>query len=223
MANFSKKAEALALRKQELSYNQIKQRIGVSKGTLSGWLKDYPLSKERIATLRDHSEQRIEKFRETMRKKKEDRLRNTYDKEKINTLPLTKKEIFLFGLGIYWGEGTKRQMSELSISNTDPNLINLFIYWLEQSFNISRKKIKILLRLYGDMDIDKETIYWSKTLNIPICQFNRPYIKKNSVLNINHKGNFGHGTCNARINSVPLAEKVLMTIKAIANEYNTGA
>jgi len=200
-----------------MSYSQIKQRISVSKSTLSNWLKDYPLPKKRIDELRANNGRRIEKFRETMKKKHEERLKKVYEKEKHDIFPLTKKEIFIFGLGLYWGEGTKRQMSELSITNTDPNLIKFFIYWLEKSLNIPGEKIKIQLHLYSDMNIDKEKKYWSRILNIPLSQFNRPYIKKTAMVNVNHKGGFGHGTCNAGIGSVPLAEKIIMGIKTIAD------
>ena len=205
------------MRKQGKSYNQIKQEISVSKSTLSNWLKEYPLSKELINGLRANSEQRIERFRKTMERKHAARLKEVYETEKKNIFPLSDKEIFIFGLGLYWGEGTKREMKELSISNNDPALINFFIYWLEKSFNIPRKRIKILLHLYSDMDIKKEMVYWSKILNIPLSQFNKPYIKKTSAAAINHKGSFGHGTCNAGIGSVPLAEKIIMGIKTIAD------
>jgi len=43
MARFQDKEKALALRKQEMSYSQIKSILGISKSTLSSWLRDYPL------------------------------------------------------------------------------------------------------------------------------------------------------------------------------------
>ncbi len=217
MTRLTDKQKALDLRKQEMSYSQIREKLGVSKSTLSNWLKDYPLSKQRIAILRDKNEHRIERYRETMQKKHTARLKKIYEEEKKNLLPLNDREIFIFGLGLYWGEGTKRQMRELTISNTDPNLIKFFIYWLEKNLKVSREKVKIQLHLYHDMNIDEEMIYWSKVLEIPISQFNHPYVKKTSTININHKRGFGHGTCNASINGVPLAEKILMGIKAIAD------
>ena len=79
--------------------------------------------------------------------------------------------------------------------------------------------MRVYLHLYNDMDINKELEYWSRTLKIPLTQFRRPYIKKTSSARINHKGGFGHGTCNVRINSVPLAEKIFMGLKVISNRY----
>ncbi len=70
------------------------------------------------------------------------------------------------------------------------------------------------------MNIDKEIKYWSTVLAIPKKQFNRPYVKKTSFSRINHKGGFGHGTCQARINDTLLAEKVFMSIKVISDRFN---
>ena len=51
MARFKDHEKALALRKQEISYSQIKKILGVSKSTLSDWLHKFPLSEEKIREL----------------------------------------------------------------------------------------------------------------------------------------------------------------------------
>lgn len=222
MTRFKDKEKVLELRRQQMSYSRIKQITGISKSTLSDWLKDYPLSKERIAELRDHNEQRIERYRQTMRKKRDTRLKNIYEAEKKIIFPLNKRDIFIFGLGLYWGEGAKRSNATVSISNTDPSVIKFFIFWLK-SLNIQSEKMKIHLQLYKDMDIEKEIKFWEEATHIPKKQFIKPYIKESSIKAINHKGGFGHGTCNVRIGNVALCEKVLMAIKTISDRYGAGA
>lgn len=219
MARFKDREKALALRKKEMSYSQIKKILGVSKSTLSLWLRDHPLSKERIRELRDCNERRIERFRETMRQKRQRRLDKTYKVQKKLLLPLNNREFFIAGLLLYWGEGGKTQKDVLTISNSDPAIIKFFIRWLNRNLRVPKNKMRAYLHLYNDMDINKEIDFWSKRIKIPLSQFSKPYIKKTSSKRINHKGGFGHGTCNLRINSVPLAEKVFMTIKVISDKY----
>ncbi len=219
MARFKDHEKALNLRRQGMSYSQIKKLLKVSKGTSSVWLRDYPLSKQRIRELRDWNEQRIERCRETKRRKKEKRLKEVYELQEKILLPLKSKEIFMMGLGLYWGEGTKHRAGCLSVSNTDPSIIRFFICWLNKSLGVSRDKMKVALQLYSDMNINKEMRYWSGTLKIPLSQFVKPYIKKNSSKNINHKGGFGHGTCNLRTNNTSLSEKIIMGLKVISDKY----
>lgn len=217
MARFKDRENALALREKGMSYGQIKKELGISKSTLSGWLKDYPLSKERIKELRDCNEQRIERYRETMRKKREKRLDIFYKQEKAKILPISKREVYLAGLFLYWGEGSKSlSAARLQISNTDPSMIKFFIHWLE-TLEVSKEKMRIQLHLYSDMNIDKEINFWSKELKINKNQFVKPYIKNSLSSDINHKGSFGHGTCNVTLGDARLSEKVLMGLKSVSD------
>jgi len=218
MARFRDKEKALALRKREMSYSQIKSILGISKSTLSDWLKNYPLSPERIKEL-SKNERVIERCRETKRKKKEARLNEFYLEEKKKIFPLSERDLFIAGLFLYWGEGSKRLSNAVAVSNTDPSVINFFIDWVLNYLNVPREKIHVCLHLYNDMDIGKEKKYWSKILKLPPNQFSKPYIKASSSIRINQKGGFGHGTCNARVNDARLSEKVLMGIKAVSNQY----
>lgn len=220
MARFKDREKALALRKQEYSYSQIKNILKISKSTLSYWLRDYPLSKKRIKELRDWNEQRIERYRKTMKNKREKRLKNFYQEQKNFIFPLNKRELYLAGLFLYWGEGAKTHQSILSISNTDPSMIKFFIFWLNKALGVAKNKIRVYLHLYSDMNMKKEIAYWSTILEIPLSQFNKPYVKITSSERINHKGMFGHGTCNVTIGDAKLSEKIFMAIKAISNKYN---
>lgn len=221
MAKAKERQKALELRlKKKMSYSQLKKILGVSKSTLSYWLRDYPLSKKRIEELRGRSEIRIEKFRETMRRKREKRLRKLYSEEKRKWLTLSKKELFIAGLFLYWGEGAKATYHMVGLNNSDPKVIKFTLCWLTRALKIPKKEIKVYLHLYKDMDIEAEKQFWSKQINIPPSQFIKPYIKKSKKADIDHKG-FGHGTCGLYVYDTPLKERILMAIEAIADYYSS--
>jgi hypothetical protein len=221
MARILDREKAIQLRLKDKSYSQIKAELGISKSTLSGWLKNHPLSEERIRELRDRNSQRIEKFRETMRKKHQVRLETVYKEQKRILLPLTKRELFIAGLFLYWGEGSKSSMTELIFANTNPQMCKFYICWLTKNLNVPRKKVRIRLQLYSDMDVKKEMGYWSNILRIPIIQFRKPQIKLTSSKRINYKGTFGHGTCDIIVGSVLFGEQVFMGLKAISDSIKT--
>ncbi len=217
MSNLELREKALTLRKKEFSYSQIKSELGVSKSTLSYWLKDYPLSHKRIDELRNKNAKRIERFRQSMFEKRKKRLDQIYTQAKSTILPLTKKELLLAGLCLYWGEGTKSDWSKIALTNSDPNVLRFFIHWLKRACNIDKKDLKIRLQLYCDMNIKKEILFWSKILSIPLRQFRKSYIKSTCSKRINHKGGFGHGTCAVMFNRVILKEKIMMQMKVLAD------
>lgn len=218
MAKFLEQKRALELRTAGRSYSQIKSELGVSKSTLSNWLRDYPLSQKRIRELRDWNEQRIERYRETRRKKREEILNAIYKRQKSRLLPLSKRELFIGGLFLYWGEGGKTKLGELTISNTDPAVIITFIHWLKKCFGVKLTVLRVRLHLYKDMNVRKETKFWSSTLKIPISQFRSPYVKNSNRASLTYKNGFGHGTCNVMLSGAKLAKEVLMGLRAM-NDY----
>lgn len=220
MARRDDKQKAIELRKSGESYGQIKNLIKVSKGTLSLWLRNYPLSEKRIRELRDKNPRRIERYIKTCRERKEKLLKQIYNNEKNEILPFSKRDLFVAGLFLYWGEGGKTQEAQLCLSNTNPTIIKFFIYWLENSLNVKRGVIKIKLHLYKNMSVEEEIKFWAKILNIKSSQFTKPYIKITDSRAITYKNGFGHGTCNAIVHNVIFGRKVLMGLKTIEDYFD---
>mgnify|MGYP001564907805 CR=1 FL=1 len=218
MARTKERQEALKLRKRGYSYSQIKRELGISKSTLSEWLRGYPLSKERITELRDQNEVRIEKFRQTMKRKRDIRLLVYYEEERAKILPLSNQELLLAGLFLYWGEGNKSSRHIVGVYNTDPSIIKFALHWFTTALDVPRNKIHFRLHLYSDMNVEREVTYWSKVLGLPRSQFNRVYIKKSKRADIDRKG-FGHGTAGLMVYNVPMKERISMAIKAIGDYY----
>lgn len=219
MARRKDKEKAIQLRLKGMSYSQIKQQLGLSKSTLSGWLSDYPLSPERIKELRDINPRRIENFRNTMRKKREERLSKVYERVKKDISKLNKREIFLCGLFLYWGEGYKTAVTTTAVANTDPAVLKFFIKWLK-TIHAPFDKIKVKIHLYKDMDKDEIVRYWSKELKLPTKCFTQIYIKKSKLSGLNYKNGFGKGTCNVMIHNRDLNEYVIMAMKYFQEEVS---
>jgi len=218
MSNIVLHRKALILRQQKKSYSQIKSILGVSKSTLSEWLRAYPLTREEINKLRANSEIRIEKYRQTMRKKREVKLDQYRKEEKQKLLPLSRRELLIAGLFLYWGEGNKVSRNMVSINNTDPKLVQFALYWMKRALGVPINKVQIYLHLYKDMDIRQEMIYWSKALKIPLRQFSKPYIKDSKRIDLDQKG-FGHGTCGVRVYNTVIKDRILIGTQIIAEHY----
>lgn len=195
MAKPELRERALEMRKEGMSYSAIKEALGVSKGVLSVWLRDYPLSRERINELRGNSERRIERYRETRARKREERMRFTYESAAREIGTLSDRELYLSGLFLYWAEGTKASRGTVCMTNTDPSMLLFFIRWIEAQ-GVVRARLKVKLHLYSDMAVEAETAYWEHTLGLPRTVFMKSYIKITTFDKPkNYKGRFGHGTC----------------------------
>ena len=223
MAHIILKQNAIELRKQGKTYREIRMELNVAKSSLSDWLRKYPLTEAELSLLAASREKgrflQIEKTRITKQKKREDRLRNVYDLQQKKLAPLSKRELEIAGLFLYWGEGYKSLRGPVGISNSNPKVIQFSIYWLSHIYNVPLEKIRIRLQLYKDMNTDKEIEFWMKQLTLPKSNFRNPYYKNSLLSNLTYKKGFGHGTCDIFVNDRALLEKILMGTEAIADFY----
>ena len=213
----NEREKALTLRAKGMSYSQIKKELNVSKSSLSLWLNNHPLSAERILELQANSPIRIERYRETMRKKREKGFEVVYQKVKSDLGLLSDRDLLIGGIFLYWGEGSKTSPYCCSVSNTDPDVLKMFIKWLAL-FGVDKNKLHLSLHLYKDMNIKREVEYWSKELSIPVSLFKRPYIKDSNLSGLTYKTGFGHGTCNVRYYNKSLWQYSLMSLKYIRGQ-----
>ena len=212
MAKRKLKEKALKLRKEGKSYSQIKKEVNVSKSTLSLWLRDHPLSEDRIKELRDNSPRRIEKYRETMRNKRENRQEEVYKKAVKDIGVLSERELFLAGLFLYWGEGYKTAPTTTAVANTDSDMMKFYVEWLKL-IKAPLEKTRVKIHLYKDMDKEKAIGFWKKELGLPDSCFGQVYIKNSRLSGLSYKNGFGRGTCNILVYNRDINEYVLACLR----------
>ncbi len=89
--------------------------------------------------------------------------------------PQTKDEMFLFGLGVglYWGEGNKKNKNTIRLGNTDPRLVKKFVDFMIHFYAISEKKFRFGLQIFSDMDPEKALRFWVAALGVSRTQFGK--------------------------------------------------
>lgn len=219
MAKVNEKRLAIQLRKEGKSYSEIKEKVKVSKSSLSLWLRRYPLTAKQLKRIEGKKAKTIERYIETMRLKREKKLKGYYEYQFNKWIPLSNREIYIAGLFLYSGEGDKTKRNTIALSNTDPSVIRFTILWIVKLLKIPTNKIKIQLQLYSDMDPVVEILFWKKRLKSKDLIFLNPYIKKTKRIDIDQKG-FGHGTCTVFVHNTVLKENIMMALKAIYDKYS---
>ena len=116
----------------------------------------------------------------------------------------SKKEKTLFLSALYWAEGSKR---DFGLSNTDPELIKLFINGLREVYGITDEQLRISVRIYEDLDREKCLDFWSNIVGID----------KNKFVSVNviagkKKGKLLYGMCRVRVAKGALLLKQIIGI-----------
>lgn len=102
------------------------------------------------------------------------------------------------GLGIYWGEGSKKTKYSLRVANTDPELLKVFIRFLEQICNLEKHRFSYSLICFNDIDPKIARNYWAGQLKISPEKFGKiTIIPKQGKGTYKKKSQFGVCTVNA--------------------------
>jgi len=169
------KAEAVSLRKRGYSYNIIAEKLGVSKSSLSGWLKEIPYSPNNRVLQRIKAGP-IKSAQRRHNQKVADILEiKSFAKKELGNL--SKRDIWLVGIGLYIGEGSKL-FESTRIINSDPQVIRLAVRWFKEICGLREENITIAIHIYPDNDIEKCIRYWSKTTGLSKGQFRKTQIDK---------------------------------------------
>lgn len=196
MYSKSIKDEAIRLRKEGNSYSFISSKIRVVKSTLSVWLKDVPFVPNSLT-----KNNRIENINNIITIKRADKAASyksalEYGNKQIGKL--SERDIFMLGLGIYSGEGSKTG-NQIRIVNSDPRIIKFSIMWFKRSFGLTDENFRLRLHLYPDNDEEKSINFWANTIEIKREFFQSTYVDIRVNKKRNRRGVLPYGTAHIGI------------------------
>jgi transcriptional regulator with XRE-family HTH domain len=196
MNKLRKKAEKL--RSEGYSYSMINQKLGISKSTMSYWFKDKPFRPnqevlDRIALgpamtgIRSHN-RRVEEIKALKQK----------GIEEIGEL--SERELWLIGIGLYIGEGSKTT-ERVRIINSDPDVIKFGVRWLKDICGLSEDNITIALHIYPDNNPQECVRYWQGVTGIPRENFRKTQVDRRENKKKGKRGSLPHGTAHVSVAS----------------------
>jgi hypothetical protein len=186
MKSFEKE-KAIGLRRKGMTYNEILEMIPVAKSTLSLWLHGVGLAKEqeqRITNRRILAQKKGARRQHEIRLKRQEEI---YTQSANEIGAISKRELWLIGIALYWAEGAKQKEHNPSVgvdfSNSDPNMIVLFIKWLEECAEIERGLIRFEIYIHETCrhKIQEIVHFWTNQTKFPEHHFTHIYFKKDKI------------------------------------------
>jgi hypothetical protein len=159
--------QARVMRAQNMTLAVIAARLGVSKSSVSLWVRDVPFtpSKRRSGPKRSTHPAQTAKLREI------DAL-NQLGIRRIGTLS---DEAFLVaGTALYAGEGSKTD-GNVIFANTDAGMVEFFCAWLRRFFDVDESRLRVRVYLHEGLDLDAAEAHWSAVTGVPRTQFRVAY------------------------------------------------
>ena len=204
------------LRRQGLSFNEIRQKVKVSKSSVSLWVRDIELTKSQKQKLSKNGVKKevIEKRRKTRLTRENNRRQLIIDKAKFEIKHLLRKELWLVGIALYWGEGAKTLRSGVQFSNSDPRSIQLMMQFFKKNCKVPQNKFRGHIHIHPHLDEERAKMYWHNISGIPYNQFYKTS-KQHSKASKGKKDTLPFGTFSIQICNTELFLKIKGWIEGV--------
>lgn len=180
---------------------EIAKLYGCSANKISYWLKKYFIKKRTISDAIY--------------------LRHNPDGDPFVVHPVKADgDAFLFGLGLglYWGEGNRRNKASIRIGNTDSALIKSFIAFLEKLYKVRRSKLKFGLQVFSDIDPEHALRFWCKKLRIMRSQFCKVTITRSGKVGT-YREKSAYGVLTLYFHNIKLRNILIKEIEKLRKMY----
>ncbi|WP_345621024.1 hypothetical protein [Streptomyces ziwulingensis] len=179
---------ARELRLQGWTYNQIQTELRCSKSSVSLWVRDLPRPQQHPLDPRakpgPRSAQRPVKHQHI----------ETATVQDVG--PLSERELFLVGVGLYWSEGAKAKPGSsrrVIFVNSDPNMIRLFLSWLDL-LGVDTERRRFSVNIHESADVPRAEAHWAHLVGINVADLLKTSLKRhNPRTNRTNTGEGYHG------------------------------
>lgn len=210
------KQKAIILRQEGKSLKEISRVVGVSKASVSVWVRDIILSKRQLSSLKakGFSSEAIEKRRHKRLKNEQGKRDAITALAQKNIKNISQRDLRLIGLCLYWGEGGKTHKGAARISNSDPAVIKVMMRFFREICMVEEKKFRAHIHIHSHLDIEKSEKYWSRISGVPRAQFFKTYAKP-SIASKNKKDSLPYGTFDIYVCNTKLFHQIIAQIEKI--------
>ena len=178
------RATARELRVQGHDYEEIAKHLGVSKSSVSVWVRDLPvpprLSYEEI---RRRAAEGAHRYWAVEREVREERRASERASAAAQIGELINREILVAGALTYWREGMKnkphRRNDRVVFINSDPALITFFLRFLDVA-GVTRDDLIFRVYIHENADAEAAQQFWLELVGVQPGQFRRPVLKRHN-------------------------------------------
>jgi len=201
---------ARQLRREEgASIKDIARRIGVSKSSVSVWVRDIELTPEQHAALAARNVAYNRQMSGTWKQAATRRAERVSFQECGRALARMGDPLFVAGCMLYWAEGGKHRNC-LKFTNSDPEMVRFFAKFI-RGFDVEEESIRLTCNLFADhIDRQREIEqFWLDVAGLPrtcLCKSSVNVYSKYSQKKRQNK--LPYGTCRMSICRTWLAQMV---------------
>jgi transcriptional regulator with XRE-family HTH domain len=214
-----KRFEARKLRSEQgLALREIAERLGVSKSSISLWVRDIELTPEQDAALLAKNPVRNGQLLGV-------RVRSERCREQRIAAQLHGREVarqgepgHVAGCMLYWAEGSKHR-NAAQLVNADADLIQMFLAFLRTTYDVPNERVAFSVNCFLDngLSLDEIQQWWLARLDLPASCLRKAVVNRPSSASRHRKGNvLPYGTARITVHSTFIVQSIYGAIQEYA-------
>ena len=198
--------------------NEIARRVGVSKSSVSHWVRDIELTPEQQEMLRLRNPAYNRQLLGTRNNAAKRRAERIAYQEEGRALARSGSQLHAAGCMLYWAEGA-RQRNTVRFVNSDPEMVRVFVSFLKSCFQVPEEKLRLTCNLFADHQTRQWEIeqYWLDVAGLPrscLCKSTVNTYSKHSKKKRTNK--LPYGTCRVAVSSTRVVQSIYGSIQEYA-------
>jgi transcriptional regulator with XRE-family HTH domain len=210
---------ARELRRTEgLPINEIAQRLGVSKSSVSYWVRDVELTSQQHEALRAMNPAYNRQLNGSRTNAARHRANRVAAQERGRVLARQCDPLHLAGCMLYWAEGS-RSRNQIRFTNSDPEMVRLFAIFLRECFDVCDADICVTCNLFPDHVERQHEIerFWLDIVGVPETSLCRSTVNTYSKYSKKKRQNkLPYGTCRVTVSRTRVVQSIYGSIQEYA-------
>ena len=149
------------------SVREIARLLGVSRSSVSLWVRDVAFTEAQHAALRARDPRYDARRNGSFANVERGRSRRHAFQERGRRLARKGDALYIAGCMLYWAEGDKARNS-VRLANSDPALVRYFVAFLRAYFAVEDERFRVTCNLFADHEPRQREIeqFWLETLSL---------------------------------------------------------
>lgn len=203
---------ARVLRAESWTLADIAEKLGVSKSSVSLWVRDVEFQPHPRRAARRRGPN-------VLQRRKATEIEHLRAEGILRLGELSDQAFLAAGAALYAGEGSKSD-GDICFANCDPKMISFFCMWFRHFFQIDETRLTVRVYLHQGLDLEAAQSFWSEVTQIPRSQFRKGYRARadESIRHNKHE----HGCAYVRYQSTRIHREIMGLIAALLSSQEPG-
>jgi hypothetical protein len=197
---------------------EIARIIGVSRSSVSLWVRDIELTSEQHAALRERNPAYNGQRNGAAENARRGRIRRRRFQQRGRIAARCRNPGHIAGCMLYWAEGS-RTRTRVEFVNSDPEMVRFFVRFLREAFGVRSEKFVVTCNLFADHEERQHDIerFWLDLLELPDSCLRKSTVNRYSRYSKKKRKNkLPYGTCRICVHSTEIVQAIYGSIQEFA-------